>query len=303
AGEISDGQAGPGAAGAERITRRLDDALDDDLKALVGRVDSPGGTVTGSEANRRAILRLKTKGNTIVVSMGKMAASGGYWVATPADRIFAEPETLTGSIGIYGVLPTFESLLNDIGVTSDGVKTTPLSGQPDLLGGLTPEAAAVLQATVNSGYERFLSLVANSRKVSRERADELGQGRVWDGGSARQLGLVDQFGDLQAALEWAATEAGLDEGKWEPRYLAGTPDPFDAFLAGLLGGDETQAAGPRVVMGFFASRQEHAGDRLLADLDRLLAMRGLQARCLECPAPQVALPTTRSAVTPRSLIA
>src|SRR5690606_3664018 len=136
----------------------LDDALDDDLKALVVRVDSPGGTVTGSEAIRRAILRHKTKGIPIVVSMGNMAASGGYWVATPADRIFAEPETLTRSLGIYGVLPTFECLLTDIGVTSDGVKSTPLSGQPDLLGGLTPEAAAVLQATVDSGYERFLGL-------------------------------------------------------------------------------------------------------------------------------------------------
>ena len=301
AGEISDGRAGPGESGAERIGRLLDDALDDDLRALVVRVDSPGGTVTGSEAIRRAILRHKAKGIPIVVSMGNVAASGGYWVSTPADRIFAEPETITGSIGIFGVIPTFEGTLADYGVTTDGVKTTPLSGQPDLLAGFTPETEALLQSTVEYEYGRFLSLVASSRKISRERADELGQGRVWDGGSARQLGLVDQFGDLQAALEWAAAEAGLDEGEWEPHYLAGTPDPFDAFLAGLLGGDDTQAVRPRDVMGFFAARQDRTGERLLADLDRLLGLRGLQARCLECPTA-LKRSAPRTAISARSLI-
>src|SRR5690606_4295174 len=124
AGEISDGRAGPGEAGAQRIGKLLDDALDDDLKALVVRVDSPGGTVTGSEAIRRAILRHKANGIPVVVSMGNVAASGGYWVSTPGDRIFAEPETVTGSIGIFGVVPTFENLLAEWGVTTDGVKTT-----------------------------------------------------------------------------------------------------------------------------------------------------------------------------------
>src|SRR5690606_19959729 len=131
----------------------------------------------------------------------------------------AEPETITGSIGIYGVLPTFEDTLAEWGVTTDGVRTTPLSGQPDLFAGLTPETEAILQATVESGYERFLALVAGSRGISRERADELGQGRVWDGGTARQLGLVDQFGGLDAALAHAAQQAGLAEGKWHPVFL------------------------------------------------------------------------------------
>lgn len=295
AGEISDGQAGPGAAGAERITQLLDDALDDDLKALVVRVDSPGGTVTGSEAIRRAILRHKTKGIPIVVSMGNMAASGGYWVATPADRIFAEPETLTGSIGIYGVLPTFESLLNDIGVTSDGVKTTPLSGQPDLLGGLTPEAAAVLQATVNSGYERFLGLVASSRKVSRERADELGQGRVWDGGTARQLGLVDQFGDLDAALAYAAQRAGLEEGRWHAVFLGSQEDSYGSLLRRIMR-DGSEAPGD--MFAFFARRQSELVTRAVSDLRGLLEVRGAQARCLECPAGAAASPVRVGASHP-----
>src|SRR5690606_24533721 len=118
AGEISDGRAGPGEAGADRIVELLDNALDDDLAALVVRVDSPGGTVTGSEAIRRAILRHKARDVPVAVSMGNVAASGGYWVSTPADRIFAEPETITGSIGIYGVLPTFADTLAGWGVTA-----------------------------------------------------------------------------------------------------------------------------------------------------------------------------------------
>ena len=282
AGEISDGQAGPGEAGAERIGRLLDDALDDDLKALVVRVDSPGGTVTGSEAIRRAILRHKSNGIPVVVSMANVAASGGYWVSTPAERIFAEPETITGSIGIFGVLPTFEGALAEWGVTTDGVKTTGLSGQPDLFAGLTPEADAVLQATVSSGYERFLGLVASSRKISRERADELGQGRVWDGGSARQLGLVDQFGGLDDALAYAAQRAGLKDGKWHAEYLGADADPYAPLFRRIWPDDESEARGGDM-FALFARRQNEVAARVLADLDGLLEVRGAQARCLECP--------------------
>ena len=292
AGEISDGMAGPGEAGAERIGKLLDDALDDDLKALVVRVDSPGGTVTGSEAIRRAILRHKAAGIPIVVSMGNVAASGGYWIATPAERIFAEPETITGSIGIFGVLPTFENALAEWGVTTDGVKTTPLSGQPDLLAGLTPETDAILQATVESGYERFLTLVASSRKISRERADELGQGRVWDGGSARQLGLVDQFGGLDAALAYAAERAGLDEGEWHAEYLGADADPYAPLLRRIMRDNDSEAArnrGGGDMFALFARRESELSARVLADLRGLLEVRGSQARCLECPGP-VAIP-------------
>lgn len=281
AGEISDGQAGPGEAGAERIGKLLDDALDDDLKALVVRVDSPGGTVTGSEAIRRAILRHKAKNIPVVVSMGNVAASGGYWVATPGERIFAEPETVTGSIGIFGVVPTFENLLAEWGVTTDGVKTTALSGQPDLLAGFNPEIEAVLQATVESGYDRFLALVAQSRKMSRERADELGQGRVWDGGAARQLGLVDQFGGLDAALAYAADRAGLEEGKWHARYLGANEDPYAPLLRRIWRTEEEAAGGD--MFALFARREKELTRRVLADLGGLLEVRGAQARCLECP--------------------
>jgi len=300
AGEISDGEAGPGEAGAMRIERLLDEALDDDLKALVVRVNSPGGTVTGSEAIRRAILRHKAAGIPIVVSMGNVAASGGYWVATPAERIFAEPETITGSIGIFGVIPTFEGTLAEWGVTTDGVRTTPLSGQPDLLAGFTPETEAVLQASVESGYERFLMLVSQSRKITRARADEIGQGRVWDGGTARQLGLVDQFGDLDAALAYAADKAGLEDGDWHPEFLGAGEDPYAPLLRRLLGSD-ARASGD--MFALFARRERDVTARVLADLDGLLKVKGLQARCLECPAPLPRTTVTASGFSPLNLLA
>jgi protease-4 len=305
AGDISDGNAGPGEAGAARIKGLLDDALDDNLAALVVRVDSPGGTITGSETIRRAILRYKAKGIPIAVSMGNYAASGGYWVSTTGDRIFAEPDTITGSIGVFAVIPTFEDLLAKYGVTSDGVKATPLSGQPDILGGLTPETEAMLQSTIDFSYNRFISLVAKSRNLSPERVDEIGQGQVWDGGTARQIGLVDQFGDLQAAMDWAAKKAGLKEGDWHPRFLTAPPSTFDSLVAGLLGGggDGSQADQPHDMMGYVAERQADLGQRMLGDLDTLVNMRGVQARCLVCTiADSTQRPREISAST-RSLLA
>ncbi|MEO5706562.1 MAG: signal peptide peptidase SppA [Alteraurantiacibacter sp.] len=283
AGEISDGMAGPGEAGAERIVALLDDALDDDLAALVVRVDSPGGTVTGSESIRRAILRFKDKGIPIAVSMGNYAASGGYWVSTPADRIFAQPETITGSIGVFSVIPTFERVLADYGVHADGVTTTPLSGQPDFVGGLSPETSALLQAETAAVYDRFLTLVATSRNLTKARADQLGQGRVWTGGTARQLGLVDQFGDLDDTIAWAAAQAGLEDGKWHPQYLTSPPDPWDEMVAAVLGGGAT-AKGPELVSmtGLVAMREQGTLATLVSDVDRMIAHPGARVLCLEC---------------------
>lgn len=280
AGEISDGDAGPGSAGGERIARLLDEALDKDLAGLVIRVDSPGGTVTGAEEIRRAIMRQKARKIPIAVSMGNVAASGGFWVSTPADRIFAEPETITGSIGIFGVIPTFEDALADWGVTSDGVRTTPLSGQPDLLAGFTPEAETMIQASIESGYDRFLGLVAASRGKTKEQINEVAQGRVWDGGSARQLGLVDEFGDMQSALDWVAGQAKLKAGDWHPDYLADPVDPYTQIVQQMLSGDSQQASTDMV--GLFATREQKLSTRVMADLDNLLSTRGMQARCLEC---------------------
>lgn len=285
AGDISDGEAGPGSAGGERIAELLDEALDRDLAALVVRVDSPGGTILGSEEIRRAIMRQKARGIPVAVSMANLAASGGYWVSTPGDRIFAEPETITGSIGVFGVVPSFEDTLARYGVTTDGVTTTPLSGQPDVFAGFTPEAEAVLQGTVEDAYHRFLGLVAASRKKTPQAIDTIAQGRVWDGGTARQIGLVDQFGGMDDALEWAAKAAKLGDN-WHAVYLATPQDPYASMIERLIMRDSARDAPSeaRDMFGLVASRQRGLAARMLADLGRLFGSAGVQAYCLECPA-------------------
>ncbi len=293
AGEIVDGDAGPGTAGGQRIADLLDDALiNQDLKALVVRVDSPGGSVLASEEIRRAILRHKARGIPVAVSMANLAASGGYWVSTPADRIFAEPDTITGSIGIFAVLPSFENVARSIGVNADGVRTTPLAGQPDFIGGFTPEVDQLIQSQIENGYAQFLGRVAQARKMTPQAVDRVAQGRVWDGGAARQVGLVDQYGGLQDALQWAAGKAGLAKDGWYPVYL-GTPETtYDSLLRRWLVEDEGQ--GGRDVAGIMAARQTALGQRMRRDLDRLLGSSGMQAYCLECPATPVGSRADRS---------
>ncbi|MXO94944.1 signal peptide peptidase SppA [Erythrobacter aquimaris] len=281
AGEIVDGEAGPGTAGGTRIADLLDAALERDFAGLVVRVDSPGGSVLASEAIRDAILRHKARGIPVAVSMANVAASGGYWVSTPADHIFAEPETITGSIGIFAVLPTFERTADSIGVTSDGVRTGPLSGQPDIVGGLTPEVDRILQASIEDGYRDFLTRVSKARNMTMEQANEVGQGRVWDGGTARQLQLVDEYGGLEEALAWVAGQAELADGEWHAAYLGTPPSTTDTLLRQWLVGEED--AQGRDVFALFARKETQALDRVMTDAGRLLGTRGAQAYCLACP--------------------
>lgn len=297
AGEIVDGEAGPGAAGGTRIADLLDEALDDDLAALVVRVDSPGGSAIASEEIRRAIQRFRDRKIPVAVSFANIAASGGYWVATSSDRIFAQPETVTGSIGVFAVLPTFEPLAAKIGVAADGYRTTPLSGQPDIIGGFSPEIDAVLQAGVASTYRDFLARVSKGRKLSVAQVDGIGQGRVWDGGTARQIGLVDQFGGLEDALAWAGAKAGLKEGEWHPVFLGAQDDNYDPLIRRLLTSEaESKAA---VMAGsdpfaLVAGKQDDLASRLLHDAERLMGTSGVQAFCLECPGRPLA-PSARRA--------
>ena len=297
AGEIVDGEAGPGAAGGTRIADLLDEALDDDLAALVVRVDSPGGSAIASEEIRRAIQRFRDRKIPVAVSFANIAASGGYWVATSSDRIFAQPETITGSIGVFAVLPTFEPLAAKIGVAADGYRTTPLSGQPDIIGGFSPEIDAVLQAGVASTYRDFLARVSKGRKLSVAQVDGIGQGRVWDGGTARQIGLVDQFGGLEDALAWAGAKAGLEEGEWHPVFLGAQDDNYDPLIRRLL---TSEAASKAAVMtgsdpfALVARKQDDLASRLLHDAERLMGTSGVQAFCLECPGRPLA-PSARRA--------
>lgn len=284
-GEIVNGQAGPGTAGSGRIVDLLDKALDDDLAGLVVRVNSPGGSALASEEIRRAITRYSAKDLPVAVSFGNIAASGGYWVATAGDRIFAQPETITGSIGVFAVIPSFEDTAERLGVNADGLRTTPLSGQPDVIGGFSPEVDAILQAGVADTYDDFLTRVADARGMSKDAVDAIGQGRVWDGGTARQKQLVDQFGGVNDALEWVASEAGLEEGGWHVRYLMTGPNETDALLQRLILSG-VQVPSPVADTGLFAlaqTQRAQALSRLSADVERLTGTNGVQAYCLGCP--------------------
>jgi protease-4 len=160
AGDIVDGEAGPGTAGGDSIATLIDDAVaQGDIRALVVRIDSPGGSVLASERIRGALAAARARRIPIVASMGNVAASGGYWVSTAADKVLAEPSTITGSIGVFGILPSFEGLLAKIGVTSDGVQTTPLSGEPNIMGGFSADFDRISQLGVEDMYRRFLTLV------------------------------------------------------------------------------------------------------------------------------------------------
>lgn len=283
AGEIVDGEGGPGTAAGETIARQMLKGLaTNNLKALVVRVDSPGGSALASEQIRQAVLEGKRRGLPVVVSMGGLAASGGYWVATAGDTIFAEPSTITGSIGIFGILPTFENALAKIGVTSDGVRTTPLSGQPDILAGTTPVLDTILQAGIENGYRQFIARVAQARSMTPARVDQIGQGRVWDGGTARQLGLVDRFGGMREAMAEAARRARLDPTKVHAVYLEKEPS-WAAQLAQSFAGQEEEDAGvSRDAFARIAADRRALLGRALGDVKRLATGGSIQARCLEC---------------------
>ncbi|WP_332811622.1 signal peptide peptidase SppA [Sphingomonas sp.] len=282
AGEIVDGDSEAGTAGAETIAKLLAKGVDEkNLKALVVRVDSPGGSVFASERIRRAILDAKASGLPVVVSMGSVAASGGYWIATAGDQVLAEPSTITGSIGVFGIIPSFQGTLTKLGLGADGVKTTPLSGEPDLLRGPSPEAGRLIQMSVEQIYRRFLTLVAASRKLPVQRIDEIGQGRVWDGGTAHQLGLVDRFGSLDQAIAEAARRARLDPATAKPVFLDREPSLFASLFGSVDEEEEDQQA--RDVFSRVAARSSLTLARAVTDAERLVAGPALQARCLQCP--------------------
>lgn len=209
-GAIVDGPDAPGMAGSDTIAAQLREArLDPEVKALVLRVNSPGGSVTASEQIRAEVAALKQSGKAVVVSMGGVAASGGYWVSTPANYIIASPSTITGSIGIFGVVTTFEDSLSEIGVHTDGVSTSPLA-DATVTKALTPEFSELMQLYIESGYSNFINLVAKSRHKTPEEVDKIAQGRVWVGSDAKANGLVDKLGDFDDAVAKAAELASVE---------------------------------------------------------------------------------------------
>ncbi len=212
AGEMLDGEQAPGIVGGDSFAALLRDLRhDDEVQAVVLRIDSPGGSMYAAERIRREVAALRDAGKPVVVSMGSVAASAGYYIAAPADRIYAAPTTLTGSIGVFLVFPTFETTLGKLGITQDGFGTTELAGAWQLDRKLDPEFAAVLEAGVQDAYRKFLGVVAEGRRRPVEEVASLAEGRVWSGGDARQNGLVDELGSLDEAISAAARLAGLGE--------------------------------------------------------------------------------------------
>jgi protease IV len=295
AGMIVDGKAGPGTAGGDTIAKAIETGIrDKGIKALVVRIDSPGGSVLASERIRQALLEAKAKRIPIVVSMGSVAASGGYWVATPADFVYAEPSTITGSIGVFAVLPSFQGTLQKLGIGADGVKTTPLSGEPDLLKGPSPEVDQLLQTGVAAMYARFLNIVAEARHKTPQQVDQIAQGRVWDGGAAHQLGLVDGFGGVEEAIDKAAQLARLGDER-RVQYLE-PPRGFRDQLIDALADDADDDSGvPADAFAVLAGRPQQQLAAAVAEVRSILSGPSIQARCLECP------PVAPATLRPRDL--
>lgn len=214
-----------------RLIRRARE--DDEVAALVLRVNSPGGSSFASEIIRQELELLQLTGKPLVVSMGNVAASGGYWISATADRIYAMPTTITGSIGVFGIVPTFERALDKIGVRTDGVETTPLSRAFDPFSGLSEDMSRILQLNTEQTYEQFLNLVARGRDMTPEAVDAIAQGRVWTGTTAQGLGLIDELGDLDDAIAKAAELAELDA--YRTKRIRPDLSPREILLNSLAG--------------------------------------------------------------------
>lgn len=281
-GAIVDGSSGTGSVGGDSFAELIREAREDDsIKALVVRIDSPGGSAFASELIRRELEITRKAGKPVVASMSSTAASGGYWIAAGADEIWAHPTTLTGSIGIFAMMPEVAEPLNRLGITVDGVSTGPLAGAFDPRRPLDDSAARAMQIGIEHGYRRFLKTVGDARKMSPEEVDQIARGRVWTGETAQKLGLVDGLGGLDAAIKATATRAGLSnyEVVWSETGLS-TAQRLVRRLSDMTG-IELPAPATR------PSPIDQAIARLRAEVDALAGWndpRHLYVHCL-CEAP------------------
>ena len=280
-GAIMDGEETPGNVGGDTTAAQIRDArLDPKVKAIVLRVNSPGGSVSASEVIREELAAAKAAGKPVVVSMGGMAASGGYWISTPADYIIASPSTLTGSIGIFGVINTVENTLDSIGVHTDGVATSPLADMA-MTKALTPEVQQMMQLSIENGYKRFITLVAQSRKSTPEAIDKIAQGHVWTGEDAKANGLVDSLGDFDDAVAKAAELAKVKT--WHIDYYQSEPTFFDMVMDNLSG--SVRASLPQALQAYLPAPLANAANAVKAESDKLAVFNDPQNRyaiCLTC---------------------
>ncbi len=280
-GAIMDGEETPGNVGGDTMASQIRDArLDPKVKAIVLRVNSPGGSVNASEVIRAELAAAKAAGKPVVVSMGGMAASGGYWISTPANYIVASPSTLTGSIGIFGVINTVENSLSSIGVHSDGVSTSPLA-EISMTKALSPEVQQMMQLSIEYGYKRFITLVAEARKRTPEQIDKIAQGHVWTGEDAKANGLVDSLGDFDDAVAKAAELAKLKQ--WHLDYYQDEPTVLDMVMDSMTG--SVRAMLPEAIQAMLPAPLVSAANTVKAEGDKLAAFNDPQNRyafCLTC---------------------
>jgi protease-4 len=280
-GTILDGNQKPGTIGGDSTAALLREArLDDKVKAVVLQVDSGGGSAFASEVIRKEIDLIKAVGKPVVASMATYAASGGYWISASADQIFAEPSTVTGSIGIFGIMTTFERTLEYVGVRTDGVGTTELAGMSPTRG-LSPGVKQIIQMNIERGYERFINLVATERGMTAQAVDQIAQGRVWIGTQALELGLVDKLGNLQDAIEAAAGLAELED--YDTKYIARTLSDKELFWQSFLAGTAS------IFSGLDLEPKTSAFQEILAKVDTDLKQftqlndpLATYAMCIEC---------------------
>ncbi|TNE75986.1 MAG: signal peptide peptidase SppA [Gammaproteobacteria bacterium] len=282
-GMILDGEQPSGTVGGDSLAKLFQQArMNNELKALVLRIDSPGGSAFASEVIRQELLATRNAGLPVIVSMGTVAASGGYWMAMGANEVWASPTTITGSIGVFGVIPTFEDSLAALGVSSDGIGTTELADFYHLDRPMSDQAKLVVQSGVNHIYDHFLTLVADARGSTPAAVHEIAQGRVWTGEKARELGLVDELGNLQQAIESAAKVAGLDQ--YEIEEVRKPLDFREQLLQELANGQMATWLGSlvqsRATQGWLAGLYDLG--RRLQPLSHFNDPRGMYLQCFEC---------------------
>lgn len=232
-GEIVMGDGPITVTAAETVVGYIRDARNNpNTAAIVLRVDSPGGSAFASELIRQELVAAQAQGLKVIASFGPVAASGGYWISATADEIWAAPSTITGSIGIFGIVPTFEKTLDKIGIHADGVGTSPLAGAFNPARPLEEATKDIIQQSIEYGYREFINLVAEGRNMSAEDVDKIAQGRVWVGSTAHELGLVDNLGEFDDAVQAAARAAGVDS--YQLVFYRDQPDQFEQMVADLL---------------------------------------------------------------------
>jgi protease-4 len=283
-GAILDGEHPAGTIGSDSLSKLFQQVRKQQFKALVLRIDSPGGSAFASEVIRQEVVLTRQSGIPVIVSMGSMAASGGYWMAMGADQIWASPTTITGSIGVFGVIPTFENSLAALGVNSDGIGTTNLADLYRLDRPMSPQAKQLIQFGVNHVYDQFLGIVAEARNSTPERIHDIAQGRVWTGEKAKALGLVDHLGNLQEAIDAAALAASLDTYQTEE---VKSPMDFREQLMRQLSGSMVGQwvrwlPADWLPQGLLA--EVYGVTRELQLLNRFNDPRGLYLHCFECTA-------------------